>query len=248
MQEEKKSPFRAVLAFAEEKGFYIILGLCVVAIGVSGYVLFFTGDAPGLVDPISMEEVIPTQQATAPATAPQEVTTPYTAPNTTARPVDLPVVNPAEIQDPPTTEVMNPVSVPEEAFVAPVAGAVTRPFSGQELVYDDTMGDWRVHRGADFAVNAGEDVVSLAAGTVSGVFTDPMLGNCVSVTHEGGLVSTYCGLNPNETVTPGMELRAGDKIGTAAGNVLAESAQSPHIHVETTRDGTYIDPLGVIEG
>ena len=31
-------------------------------------------------------------------------------------------------------------------------------FSGEELVYNETMGDWRTHNGADYAVQAGEEV------------------------------------------------------------------------------------------
>ena len=42
VKENKESTFNKVLKKVEGKGFYIILGLCVLAIGVSGYVLFFT--------------------------------------------------------------------------------------------------------------------------------------------------------------------------------------------------------------
>ena len=31
-------------------------------------------------------------------------------------------------------------------------------FSGEELVYNETLGDWRTHNGADYAAKAGEDV------------------------------------------------------------------------------------------
>ena len=39
---QKGNFIQRALQFAESKGFYMILGLCVVAIGVSTYVLFFT--------------------------------------------------------------------------------------------------------------------------------------------------------------------------------------------------------------
>ena len=41
---QKQSIFRRAADFAQDKGFYIILALCAVAIGISGYVLFFTGN------------------------------------------------------------------------------------------------------------------------------------------------------------------------------------------------------------
>ena len=43
---QKGNFIQRVLQFAERKGFYMILGLCVVAIGVSTYVLFFTAPQP----------------------------------------------------------------------------------------------------------------------------------------------------------------------------------------------------------
>ena len=53
-----------------------------------------------------------------------------------------------------------------EATAAPPAQTVTKPgiwdakplaaFSGNELVYSATLGDWRTHNGADYAAPAGE--------------------------------------------------------------------------------------------
>ena len=42
----RKRVTEKIVKFAENKGFYIILALCILAIGVSGYVLFFTGAEP----------------------------------------------------------------------------------------------------------------------------------------------------------------------------------------------------------
>ena len=42
MNNKKAGRFSDLLKIVEGKGFYIILSLCVIAIGVSGYVLFFT--------------------------------------------------------------------------------------------------------------------------------------------------------------------------------------------------------------
>ena len=44
MQYSKDNFGTKLLAFAGDKGFYIILILCAIAIGISGYVLFFTGN------------------------------------------------------------------------------------------------------------------------------------------------------------------------------------------------------------
>ena len=249
MQEENKTVLARVLSFAEDKGFYIILCLCILAIGVSGYVLFFTGDGALSPQPIALEGPPLALSTTAPLTRPA-ITVPETAPvirTDPKRPPDeVAVVNPTEVLVP-VTEAARPVTVPAREFTQPVKGEVIRPFSGQELVFDDTMGDWRVHTGTDFACAEGDTVSAMTAGTISAVFSDPLRGFCVSIKHEGGLISTTCGLTLNETVKVGQEVTAGTAIGTAGNTVLAESAQAPHIHVELTRDGQHIDPMSLFE-
>ena len=195
---------------------------------------------------------LPTRGAlstTVPMTLPA-ITVPATTPVIRTEPArtlqEVAVVNPTEVLVP-VTEVARPMTVPEAQFVPPVSGEVTRPFSGSELVFDETMGDWRVHTGTDFACSEGDAVAVMAAGTISGVFSDPMRGFCVSVKHEGGLVSTTCGLSLNETVKVGQEVTAGTIIGKAGNTVLAESAQPCHIHVELTRDGVHVDPMSLLD-
>ena len=39
---QKGNLFQRILRAVEDKGFYMILGLCVIAVGISAYVLFFT--------------------------------------------------------------------------------------------------------------------------------------------------------------------------------------------------------------
>jgi hypothetical protein len=42
VKDNKNNAINRVLKKLDGKGFYIILGLCVLAIGVTGYVIFFT--------------------------------------------------------------------------------------------------------------------------------------------------------------------------------------------------------------
>ena len=73
---QNQSFFRRAADFAQDRGFYIILGLCAVAIGISGYVLFFTGNDTN---------DIPEPQTT--VSAPNEIEVPDPGP-------DLPLVWP----------------------------------------------------------------------------------------------------------------------------------------------------------
>ena len=248
--QRKNGFFQNIVQFAESKGFYLVLGLCVVAIGVSGYVLFFTGDepAPGIVLPdqdVVLRDPVTVDPAPEPAPTPEPEPEPDPAP---VPPAPLPLEEQPLVQEPePTISVSRPVKAETPRYARPVEGTLQRAFSGEELSYDETMCDWRTHGGADYPCAQGDDVRAIAPGTVKAVFTDGMKGNCVTLQHDGGLESTYCGLETNTTMRPGMELQAGDPVGTAAGSPLMESAQAPHIHLEVTRDGALIDPESLFD-
>ncbi len=257
---QKQSIFRRAADFAQDKGFYIILALCAVAIGISGYVLFFTGND---------ESDIPQPQTT--VSAPNELEIPGDEkdklsgvaqnPQQTddkddgAKTPDVPNVSatpqPDKTADKPETPaqtVNKPVNIPVEqkAFVPPVDGEMIREFSGQGLVYDETMADWRVHGGADFSCTEGEQVFAIADGEVSAIYYDEMWGNCVSIKHAEGLVSTYCGLMKNATLKEGMTVKAGDVVGGAGGGITCESSLPMHVHIVVTRDGESIDPMSLL--
>src|SRR5699024_5051625 len=65
-----------------------------------------------------------------------------------------------------------PPASPAPAFVPPVSGQTLAGFSGDELVYSETLGDWRTHNGIDLAADAGDEVRCARAGTVSAVYED----------------------------------------------------------------------------
>ena len=259
MNSNKDSIFRKMLKFAEEKGFYIILGLCVLSIGISGYVLFFTEDPaqdPGAVQqPALMDPQKQQPQSTEPVTEqPDKEPDRPTSQDPDAVPEQVDGRTQVAPQPPQQTSaseaaqsVSNPVHVAEITYTMPVSGEVLRPYSGSELVYDETMGDWRTHTGIDIACAEGDSVYTIAPGQVTGVFSDGMQGNCITVKHAGGLVSTYCGLAQNGTMQVGMELQAGDAVGAAGSSMLAESAQPCHLHLEITRDGAHIDPMSILK-
>ncbi len=94
-------------------------------------------------------------------------------------------------------------------------------FSGDELVYSATLGDWRTHNGADYAAPAGESVYPAKAGKVDSVTEDALWGYVVEITDKNGVTWRYCGLTDTEVKT-------GDSVTTAtaigkAGSVPAET-------------------------
>ena len=113
-------------------------------------------------------------------------------------------------------------------------------FSGEELVYNETLGDWRTHNGADYAAKTGDAVTPKQPGKVTAVREDALWGGVVEVTDAGGLVWRYCGLTDPEVKT-GDEVSAADTLGKV-GEIPAELHAEPHIHLECLKVGAYQDP------
>ncbi|MCC8016569.1 MAG: M23 family metallopeptidase [Clostridiales bacterium] len=125
----------------------------------------------------------------------------------------------------------------------PISETVVNGYS-EELVKNDTMGDYRSHTAVDFKGEAGADVLSANAGLVLDVYNDSMLGMVVEIDHGGKLVARYCGLD-SVSVSKGSRVEIGQVLGTL-GSVPFESSLESHLHFETKVDGKYVNPLNVM--
>lgn len=252
MQQKHSGFMEKASDFVSGKGFYIILALCAAAIGVSGYVLFFTGgnqeEEDQLLQISSQVDTVPkTPEISQPeeeeTLQPEEGTAEIPAPQVQeeeAAPSSLPE------EDVPAAQTKAPVA---EKFINPVQGGqVLRGFSGDTLIQDETMGDWRVHSGVDIACEDGGQVTAIGDGTVTAVFYDDLTGYCLTLDHGNGVISTLRGLMKNATVEEGDTVKMGDLVGGGGSTMTTESAMAPHIHLEVTRDGAFIDPMTLIEG
>ena len=180
-------------------------------------------------------------------------TQPDTAIDKPAQDVPKPTTTPAATEKPSATPAPAAAQAPK-ATAAPPAQTITKPgiwdakplaaFSGNELVYSATLGDWRTHNGADYAAPAGESVYPAKAGKVDSVTEDALWGYVVEITDKNGVIWRYCGLTDTE-------VKAGDSVTTAtsigkAGNVPAEASGEVHLHLECIKDGAYLDPEGLL--
>lgn len=132
------------------------------------------------------------------------------------------------------------------SYTAPVDGEIALAFSGDDLVYSRTLGDWRTHNGVDYACKTGDGVRSSAAGTVTAVYSDALWGGVVEVTDASGNVWKYCGVS-EPTVETGDKVKAGDGIGRA-GSIPSESADGAHVHLECLQGDTWVDPTKALAG
>ncbi len=262
---QKGNPIARVLQFAKRKSFYIVLGLCAVAIAVSGYILFFTGgeEQP---DPVLSGREPPQDRQTVSGSA-SDVTIPtpeQTEQEKQPEPAAPQPVKTADVpadQPPAQTTVSQPGAEKPEAketgakvqeklpvFTFPVRGAeVQREYSGAQLVFDETMGDWRTHNGTDFACDEGDEVMAVLDGVVERIYEDGLLGACVVLDHGADLKSLYCGLTVAEGLREDQKLSAGQTLGRACGSILGESAQGCHVHLELRESGQLIDPMSVLK-
>lgn len=127
------------------------------------------------------------------------------------------------------------------ASAQPVDGRVLNAFSGDELVYNKTLGDWRTHNGVDYAADRGAEVTAPAAGKVVETGTDDKWGPVVAIEDASGRVWRVCGTT-DAKVKKGDTVSAGQTIGKV-GSVSCECAEESHIHLEVMEGEKYLDPI-----
>ena len=233
---ENKNSFSARLErFVSGRGYYVVLAVCAIVIGVSIWSMLRAPEEN--VTDAGVSTVVAPVPVDLPAETPTDAT-------------DLPVPDDMPAPTPETPEEETTVTLEEtvetaaqDAFVLPVAGPVQRGYSITVLSYDETMRDWRTHDGVDIEAAAGEKVYAVTSGTVTGVFHDDRYGTTVTIDHGNGLVCTYAGLQEIPTVYEGDTVKAGDTIGAVGLTNQCETAQGAHLHLSATLNGQSVSPM-----
>jgi murein DD-endopeptidase MepM/ murein hydrolase activator NlpD len=120
-----------------------------------------------------------------------------------------------------------------EGYMSSVFGQRMDPFSGEEAF----------HKGIDFAADAGEDVLAVAAGIVTWAGAREGYGNLVEVTHGNGYVTRYAH-DSKVVVTVGQMVQRGQVLATVGST---GRSTGPHVHFEVLKGGQQIDPSSFIE-
>ena len=116
------------------------------------------------------------------------------------------------------------------SLTLPVSGAAITPFSGDMLVKNETLGDWRTHNGIDISAATGTAVTA---------------ANVVEVT-SGEVVMTYAGLGDDIAVSLDQQVTAGETLGSV-GQIPCELSLEPHLHFDVQVNGDYVDPASLVE-
>lgn len=232
------------------KGFYVALSLCIAMVGAACWYAYSRTAQPQTVPDGNVSSISDT---TLPSTSTRVTTTTTRANVMTTRttPVteDVLAIIPSRTTTQTTaTTAIATTTAPAELPVYPVSGEVLQQFSHGELVKSATTGIWQTHNGVDFSAAVGDEVIAVADGTVTAVERDPLWGVCVTILHNDGVTSRYCGLNEGLTVSAGEILERGTVIGAVGDTNESEGAMDSHLHFEMRRNDSYIDPIAYLQG
>ena len=231
-QESNHQPggFRKIL---KERGYYILLALCVLAVGISGYVFVSSAVRQNQASQETLSVPVKAQD-------PEDVKKPASSATGKTQTEDAPKTTEEETPAPTQTA---PTQATPEVTVMPVSGDVIGAYAMDRLTYNATTQDWRVHNGVDLAASEGEDVLAARNGTVTAVYEDESYGVTVVVQHDDGYTSHYANLAETPAVAAGQFVTAGQVLGTVGTTALLEVGAAPHVHFAVFLDGAPVDPM-----
>jgi murein DD-endopeptidase MepM/ murein hydrolase activator NlpD len=116
-----------------------------------------------------------------------------------------------------------------EGYISSYFGERMDPFNGEQAM----------HKGVDFATDAGADVLAVASGIVTWAGPREGYGNLIEINHGNGYTTRYAH-NAQTVVAVGDTVQRGQAIA-----VVGSTGRStgPHVHFEVLRDGLQIDPM-----
>ncbi len=214
------------------KGFYVVLALCVCAIGLAGWYTY--ADVQSYMNGNNNNK------------SPEIAITSSEPVNKQAE-VKIGGVGKEQPTEPPTVRIENKEQdSPQRLSPTGKNTEVLQGFSKDRLVYFETLKDWRLHKGTDYAVSKGETVYSVANGKVTDIGEDDLYGEFIEMEYRDGFICRYYGVEKSENIAVGKSVQVGDGIGTVT-EVPCESSSSSHIHIEITKDGQIVNPQSYIQ-
>jgi len=239
-QQENKNENKEKRGFKGNQGFYIVLVLCLLAVGAAVALLAFTptGAAPapptalvGQSDDQLMADVL-AARTLAPTAVP------------TAMPTAA-VTSPQPTQTPAPTASAKATSSSTKA-APPLTGGITWGFAVDKLIYSKTLDAWVTHEGVDIAADRGAKVKCVFAGTVEKVYEDDYLGHAVLVRHTNNRSTLYANLDSAVSVKEGDKVNAGDALGKVGSSAMSEIGDGPHLHFAMYIDGKPVNPANYV--
>ena len=132
-----------------------------------------------------------------------------------------------------------------KSMKAPLSGELTRKFTMDDLVYYETIGEWRVHKGIDIKPKDTLLIESALAGKVEAVNNSEITATEIIIDHGNNVKTLYSNLI-SANVQAGDTVKKGQVIGNLGKTVSIESAEGTHLHFELIVDGKHVNPLDYI--
>ena len=236
--------------FFTGKGFYIVLFLCAAVIGVSAWMMTAGNEtmsddlnqfgnqfgSPDYGSARTETIIVPAAQDTSPAMDYDELLPAEIIPED----VEVSAVEEESVEvlaeEVPTVPVYN----------WPVSGDIDRAYHVNQLRYDATMGDWRIHDGIDIASAVGSSVFACRDGRVESIRNDDLYGTVLTIDHGDGTRSVYANLSDITAVNADDFVQCGQVLGAVGDTAICEAIQEPHLHFAMSVNGESADPLAFL--
>lgn len=124
----------------------------------------------------------------------------------------------------------------------PVKGEIIKDFVVDDLVYYESIGEWRVHYGIDIKPSDTLMVESAFNGKVVEISTSEVSGTQIVIDHGDNIKTIYNNLF-SAKVKEGEKVEQGQIIGNLGIVESIESADGPHLHFEISVNGENVNPL-----
>lgn len=219
------------LKFLSGKGFYGLVGVCLIVVGITALAVSNSVPKP---PEVTDDESYNTSL---------EIITEVPSEKPAAKEVSGIKANSSKETSSKSYE--NEEKIAASFFVLPLTGEILKEYSDNELLYSKTYGDMRLHMGLDIKAKEGTAVKASGDGTVLGIAKDPLYGTIITIDHGNGITGLYCGLKEKVTVKKGQVVKAGDNIG-AVGEIPCEASDGAHLHLAFKDNKQYVSPLSLI--
>ena len=129
-----------------------------------------------------------------------------------------------------------------EALSWPISGNVLISFSMDSTVYFATLEQYKYNPGMVMEAKVGDEITSVAAGTVVEVAEDPEIGKYVKVDIGNGYTTIY-GQLQNISAYVGGTVDVGSVLGYVAEPTKYYSVEGANAYFALTKNGEPVDPL-----
>ena len=209
-----------VMEFIKRRAVYLVLALCILAVGLSVTFMLINNN-----NDLSLDAGSDTPTIIVPEEKPVE------------KPEDTPVDTPVD-----TAPVEKVVS-----FIIPVANPSSVVDYSETMVFNSTLNRFSAHMAMDFFAAEGSDVYAVYDGKIVNIETTFLQGTTITIDHGNGLFSIYNSLADGDSVSVGQNVEQGDVIGQVSLSNRQEYKSGAHLHFEVKENGQLIDPYKYLE-